>query len=64
LGPDKWPVEFFSGFFDILVGDLIKVVEDCKQSGRMYDVLNSTFISLIPKADSPHTFDEFKPIYL
>lgn len=28
----------------------------------MYDAFNATFITLIPKSDNPHTFDDFCPI--
>lgn len=30
----------------------------------MYEAINSIFISLIPKVDSPNTFNDFKPISL
>jgi len=27
-GPDGWPIEFFLGFFELIGGDLLKVVEE------------------------------------
>lgn len=64
LGPDGWTIEFYIGFFEILGEDLLKVIEDCKISGHMYEAFNSTFIVLIPKSDNPGSFDEFRPISL
>lgn len=63
-GPDGWSIEFYIAFFDILAIDLLKVIELCRQDGRVSSALKSTFIALIPKADHPASFNDFRPISL
>jgi len=63
-GLDRWIIEFYLAFYDTIGRDLLKVVEDCKISGRMYEASNSTFIALIPKTDSLISFNDFRPISL
>eukprot|EP00253_Pinus_taeda_P016641 PITA_16641 len=63
-GSDGWPVEFYIDFFDIIRLDLLGVVEESRSLGRIYAPLNSTFIALIPKTDSPTSFHDFHPISL
>eukprot|EP00253_Pinus_taeda_P002123 PITA_02123 len=63
-GPDGWTIEFYLAFFDTMATDLLQVVEECRSSGKLYDAINSTFIALIPKSDSPASFDDFRPISL
>jgi len=48
-------------FFEILGEDLLKVIEECRISGRMYKAFNSTFI---PKSYNPGSFDDFRLISL
>lgn len=40
------------------------MVEECRLSGSLYNAINSTFIALIPKSDSPSSFDDYRPISL
>ena len=52
-----------SGFFhwalDMIGDDLIRVVHETKRMGKLPISINSTFLELIPKKDSPWSFDEF-----
>jgi len=64
LGPDGWSIEFYLAFYDLLALDLLQVVEECRSSGRLFNAINSTFIALIPKTDSPASSDDFRPISL
>ena len=64
LGPDGWTVEFFLHFFDMLGPELLAMVEDTRLSGNVCGSLNSTFIALIPKSDTPSKFAGFRPISL
>eukprot|EP01018_Ginkgo_biloba_P022058 Gb_03022 [translate_table: standard] len=63
-GPDGWPVEFFMGFYDTVERDLLKVVEETRAHGKVLASFNTTFITLIPKADNPSSFEEYRPILL
>eukprot|EP01018_Ginkgo_biloba_P022601 Gb_35090 [translate_table: standard] len=51
LGPDGWTIEFYSGFYDLLEEDLLRVIEEVKNSGKVSRSLNATFLDLIPKKD-------------
>ena len=64
LGPDGWLVEFYLGFYEIIGGDFLKVVEESRKEGFIHPPLNSTFIALVPKKDSPGKFQYFIPISL
>jgi len=63
-GPDGWPIEFYTGFYDLLGLDLLHVVEESRRAGIIHQPLNSTFIALIPKVDKPKSFDDYRPISL
>eukprot|EP00253_Pinus_taeda_P018415 PITA_18415 len=63
-GPDGWTIEFYLAFFEQIGQDLLSVIEECKISGSLYHAINSTFIALIPKTDSPSSFDDFRPVSL
>lgn len=63
-GPDGWPMEFYINFFELIGTGLLLVIYDCILSSRMYEGLNSTFLALIPKADNPIYFDDYRPISL
>jgi len=48
-GPDGWTVEFFTVFFDLVSKDLLEMVEETRNLGKIIMGINSTFIALIPK---------------
>jgi len=58
-GPDGWPVEFYLAFLELLGKDLLAVIEESRITGHIHP-----FIALIPKFDSPYSFNEFRPISL
>jgi hypothetical protein len=64
LGPDGWTVEFFTHFFDLVGDDLHSLVEDSRSKDKIKRALNSTFLVLIPKENSPQNFGDFRPIAL
>jgi hypothetical protein len=48
-----------------LVGpELLELVEDNRNRGKVNGAINSTFITLIPKNGDPSTFGDFRPISL
>ena len=44
--------------------DILDAVEESRQTGKVFDGLNSTYIALIPKIPRPETFIDFKLISL
>jgi hypothetical protein len=63
-GPDGWTIEFYLHFFDLVGLDLLELVEESRLSGKVVGALNSTFLTLIPKAINPTTFVDYRPIAL
>jgi hypothetical protein len=64
LGPDGWTTKFFMHFFYLVGEDLLAKVEELRTLGSIVGGLNSTFLTLILKANNPKTFDDFHPISL
>lgn len=62
--PDGWTVELFLGFFDIMGLDLLSMIEFSRFEGFMYNGLNSTFLTLIPKCSKPSSLSDYMPIAL
>ena len=62
--PNGWTIELFLDFFDIMGKGLLDVAELSRKECYMSGSLIATFITLIPKKDSPNTFSYFRPIYL
>ena len=44
--------------------DVIRFVNEFHTNDKLSKGINSTFIALIPKVDSPQTLNEFRPISL
>lgn len=63
-GTNGWTIEFYITFYELLSNDLLRVVEECRISRSLYNAINSTFIALIPKSDSPSSSDDYRPISL
>lgn len=57
LGLDGWCVEFFERFFDLIGDDLLWVVEEILQNGKIMSSVNATFIVIIHKKDCPGSFN-------
>jgi hypothetical protein len=49
--PDGWKMKLFLDIFDIMGKDLLEVIEDSRVNGYVSGVINSSFITLIPKKD-------------
>lgn len=62
--PNGWLIEFYLAFFDIIGGDLLKIVEDSRTRGYLETYITSTFIALILKTDNPASYEDFHPISL
>ena len=57
-------VEFFFELFDILGDELLAMVEEFRNHGKVCGALNATFFSLIPQNDKLESFKDFRPIAL
>ena len=49
LGPDGFIVEFYIGFYDLIKKDILEVVRESYELGKVLGIINSTFFSVIPK---------------
>lgn len=63
-GPDGFNVDFFKSGWNIVKQDIMNVVEDSRMNRTILKVLNTSFISLIPKQDNAQTPDMYRPIAL
>ena len=63
-GPDGWTIEFFLAGYDSIGPDLLQLVEETRKNGVLHPPLNSTFLTLIPKKDSPESLEDYRPISL
>lgn len=63
-GPDGWPIEFFSHFYELFKNDMLRMVEASRISGNVNSALSATFLVLIPKKDKSSSFLDYRPIAL
>ena len=63
-GPDGWTIEFILAGYDSMGPELLLLVEETRKNGVLHPPLNSTFLTLIPKKDSPESLEDYKPISL
>jgi hypothetical protein len=63
-GPDGWLMDFFLGFYDLIEGDFLRVVEESRSSRKVHNYFNIIFSALILKKENPSLFDDFKLISL
>jgi hypothetical protein len=52
-GPDGVNFGFFKNFWEEMKGDVMRFISDFHHNVRLTKGLNSTFIALVPKVDSP-----------
>ena len=63
-GPDGFNNEFLKSCWDIIKGDVLKFIYDFHAGHISLESLNTSFITLIPKGNSPLTANDFRPISL
>eukprot|EP00253_Pinus_taeda_P022189 PITA_22189 len=61
---DGFNVDFFKACWNIVKQDILNVVEDSRSNKTILKVLNTSFISLIPKQYIAQTPDKYRPIAL
>ncbi|GAU27940.1 hypothetical protein TSUD_146550 [Trifolium subterraneum] len=63
-GPDGINFGFIKDFWPELQGEVMRFIVEFHRNGKLTKGLNSTFIALIPKVDSPQCLNDFRPISL
>ncbi|GAU41056.1 hypothetical protein TSUD_374110 [Trifolium subterraneum] len=63
-GPDGINFGFIKDFWPELQADIMRFNAEFHRNGKLTKGLNSTFIALIPKVDSPQLLNDFRPISL
>lgn len=63
-GPDDINFGFIKQFWLELKDDFMRFVVEFHRNGKLTKGVNATFISLIPKVDSPQRLNDFRPISL
>ncbi|PNX59572.1 cysteine-rich receptor-like protein kinase, partial [Trifolium pratense] len=63
-GPDGVNFGFIKSFWAELQGDVMRFISEFHRNGKLTKGLNSTFIALIPKVESPQRLNDFRPISL
>ena len=63
-GPDGVNFGFIKEFWEELKSDVMRFISEFHRNGRLTKGINNTFIALIPKIDSPHHLNDFRPISL
>ena len=64
LGLDGFSWAFFQDCWDVVKGDFMEVFTEFHAQGKFVKSINSTFISLIPKAQGAKEIKDFHPISL
>jgi len=63
-GPDGINLGFIKDFWELLKEDMVRFFNEFHRHGKLTKGLNSTFIALIPKVESPQCLSDFRPISL
>jgi len=63
-GPDGINFGFIKKFWSEISEDIMRFVGDFNRNGKLTRGINSTFIALIPKVESPPKLNDFRPILL
>lgn len=64
LGPDGFPPFFFQKYWNLIGASVCRTIKAYFHSAKMFNKINHTFITLIPKIDNPQTSNHFCPISL
>jgi len=64
LGPDGVNFGFIKQFWDLMKVDFMRFLVEFHRNGKLTKGVNSTFIALIPKVNSPQHLNDFRPISL
>lgn len=63
-GPNGISFNFIKRFWDLVKDDFMQFLVDFHLNGKLIKGVNSTFIALIPKVNSPQRLNDYRPISL
>nr|ABD32615.1 RNA-directed DNA polymerase, putative [Medicago truncatula] len=63
-GPDGINFGFIKEFWIEMKDEIVRFVSEFHRNGKLSKGINTTFIALIPKVDSPQKLNDFRPISL
>ncbi|CAL5415768.1 unnamed protein product [Camellia sinensis] len=63
-GPDGFNLLFFQKFWKVLKSEVLHFMRDFHTTSKLSCGINSSFITLIPKNDTPNGLADFRPISL
>lgn len=63
-GPDGIHFGFIKDFWSEMSGDIMRFIGEFHRNGKLTKGINSTFIALISKVESPQKLSDFRPISL
>ena len=62
--PDDWTMEFYWNLFNFFGQEITEAMEETWIQRKINEVLNATYLTLIPKKDHLDSFNDFRPISL
>lgn len=63
-GSDRWGVELFLQFKELMIPNLLVVIEESRTQGFILGSIDATFIALIPKKEKSESFVDYRLISL
>ena len=63
-GPDGMSPLFYQSCWDLVGSDVSQAILSCLNSGSLLKAVNHTYITLIPKTQTPQKVSDFRPISL
>jgi len=61
-GPDGLTSAFFKATLHIVGKDICWAIKDFFRSGKLLQMVNATFLTLVPKVSCPRTVGDYRPI--
>jgi hypothetical protein len=61
-GSDGFNFTIIKRFRELLKGDILRMLNQFHENGRLAEGCNSSFIALIPKIESPIGLNDYRPI--
>ena len=63
-GLDGFTSNFFHHFWDLVKGEVLKIIEESRRKRGVLKAFNATFLNLIPKEAGAYSPEKYRPIAL